>query len=332
MKVLVTGGSGFIASHCLKALLVSNHTVVTTVRSAEKGERILRVYPESTKGQLSYVVVPDIAQEGAFDQAVISDPPFDAVIHTASPLHFRFKYPKELLDPAIHGTKGILRAIKDKAPSVKRVVITSSFAAIICPDEHPDVYSESQWNPVTYEEGIEDRGKTYRASKTLAERAAWSFMEDEKPGFSLATICPPCVFGPPIHPPESRETLNTSNAYFAMLMHGGWKEKLPPTGIWLWVDVRDVALAHVRAMEVPDAGEKRFFITAGHFDMKEVADIAKKMFPQYADKLPIELISDKPNPLYGFDNNSSKEILQLEYLSLEKSVVDTIDFLQSHPV
>lgn len=303
--------------------------MVTTVRSVEKGENILAAYPESSKGQLSYVVVPDIAQEGAFDQAIISDPPFDAVLHTASPFHFRFQDPKELLDPAIHGTKGILRAIKDKAPSVKRVVITSSFAAIVSPDEHPDVYSESQWNPVTYEEGIENRGKTYRVSKTLAERAAWSFMDEEKPGFSLATICPPYVFGPPIHAPESPAALNTSNTYFAMLMHGGWKERLPPTGTWLWVDVRDIALAHVRAMEVPEAAGKRFFITAGHFDMKEVAEIAKKRFPEYADKLPTELTSDKPNPLYGFDNSRSKEILRLEYLSLENSVVDTIKFLQS---
>ncbi|PYH82076.1 ketoreductase [Aspergillus uvarum CBS 121591] len=332
MKVLVTGGSGFIASHCVKTLLASNHTVVTTVRSAEKGEIILSSYPESSKGQLSYVVVPDIAQEGAFDKVVVSDPPFDAVLHTASPFHFQFQDPKELLDPAIHGTKGILRAIRDKAPSVSRVVITSSFAALVNPDGHPDVYSENQWNPVTYKEGIEDRAKTYRASKTLAERAAWSFMEEEKPGFSLATICPPYVFGPPIHVPESRAALNTSNTHFAMLMHGGWQEKLPPTGAWLWVDVRDIALAHVRAMEMPQAGGKRFFITAGHFDMKEVAEIAKKNFPEYADKLPAELTSDKPTPLYGFDNSRSTEILKLKYQPLETSVVDTIKFLRSHHI
>lgn len=305
---------------------------MTTVRSTEKGEIILAAYPESAKGQLSYVVVPDIAQDGAFNEVVVSDPPFDAVLHTASPFHFRFQDPKELLDPAIHGTKGILRAIKDKAPSVKRVVVTSSFAAITSPDGHPEVYSDSQWNPVTYEEGIEDRAKTYRASKTLAERAAWSFVEEEKPGFSLATLCPPYVFGPPIHAPASQAALNTSNLHFAMLMNGGWKEKLPPTGTWLWVDVRDIALAHVRAMEVPEAAGKRFFITAGHFDMKEIAEIAKKNFPEYVDKLPAELISDKPSPVYGFDNSRSKEVLQLEYRSLETSVVDTIKFLQSHNI
>jgi nucleoside-diphosphate-sugar epimerase len=98
------------------------------------------------------------------------------------------------------------------------------------------------------------------------------------------------------------------------------------------VDVRDIALAHVRAMEVPEAGGKRFFITAGHFDMKEVADIAKKNFPEYADKLPTELMSDKPDSLYGFDNSRSKEILNLEYRALQSSVVDTIKFLQRHHI
>lgn len=77
-----------------------------------------------------------------------------------------------------------------------RVVITSSFAAVTQVDEHPAVYDESQWNPVTYEEGMADHSKTYLVSKALAERAVWSFMTESRPNFSLATICPPWVFGP----------------------------------------------------------------------------------------------------------------------------------------
>lgn len=303
---------------------------MTTVRSAEKGEKILAAYPSASKGQLSYVIVPDIAKEDAFDQAVISDPLFDAVIHTASPFHFRFQNPKELLDPAICGTKGILKSIKNNAPTVKRVVITSSFAAITQPEVHPAVYDESMWNPVTYKEGVADRAKTYRASKTLAERAAWAFMEEEKPNFSLSTVCPPYVFGPPIHRPGTPAEINTSNLYFAMLMQGGWKERLPPTGTWLWVDVRDIALAHVKAMEVSEAGGKRFLITEGHFDMKDIAEIVQKNFTAYADKFPPELQSDKPDPLYGYDNSMSKKVLGLKYLPLENCVVDTIKVLEGN--
>lgn len=303
--------------------------MVTTVRSAEKGDRILGAFSSYPKGQISYVVVPDIAQESAFDQAIVSDPPFDAVIHTASPFHFQFQNPEELLGPAVQGTKGILKAIQSKAPTVTRVVITSSFAAITQVDEHPAVYDESQWNPVTYEEGMADHSKTYLASKALAERAAWSFMDENRPNFSLATICPPWVFGPVSKWQAQPGAINTSNAYLAPMLQGAWKNGLPPTAAWLWSDVRDIALAHVKAMEVPGASGKRFFTTSGHFDMKEVAEIVKTNFPEYANKLPDNLLSDKPNPLYGYDNSRSKSVLQIEFSPLERTIVDTYKALQA---
>jgi nucleoside-diphosphate-sugar epimerase len=98
-------------------------------------------------------------------QAVKSNPPFDYVLHTASPFHFNVQDPvKDFLDPAIKGTTGILKAIKAYSPTVKRVVVTSSFASIVNPDQHPPVYSEEHWNPVTWEQAL-DHSKVYRASK-----------------------------------------------------------------------------------------------------------------------------------------------------------------------
>lgn len=88
-RVLLTGGSGFIAAHTLDVLLNHGHSVVTTVRTQEKADKIKESYKSyADKGQLDFAIVPDIAQEGAFDKAVISDPPFEAVLHTASPFHF----------------------------------------------------------------------------------------------------------------------------------------------------------------------------------------------------------------------------------------------------
>jgi len=131
-RVLLTGGSGFIAAHVLDILLQHGHSVVTTVRSQEKANKIKEAHPQAGKDKLDFAIVEDIAQEGAFDKAVISDPPFEAVIHTASPFHFNVTdVQKELLDPAIIGTTGILKSIEKSAPSVKRVVITSSFASIV---------------------------------------------------------------------------------------------------------------------------------------------------------------------------------------------------------
>jgi nucleoside-diphosphate-sugar epimerase len=88
-RVLLTGGSGFIAAHTLDVLLKRGHSVVTTVRTQEKADKIKADYKDAAeKGNLSFALVPDIAKEGAFDEAVVSDPPFEAVLHTASPFHF----------------------------------------------------------------------------------------------------------------------------------------------------------------------------------------------------------------------------------------------------
>lgn len=126
----------------------------------------------------------------AFEHAVVSTPPFEAVIHTASPFHFNVTdTKKDLLDPAINGTTGILQAIKKHAPTVKRVVVTSSFAAIISANAQPGhVYSEKDWNPITEEQAWKDPPSGYRASKTFAEKAAWDFVEVEKPNFTLVTV------------------------------------------------------------------------------------------------------------------------------------------------
>jgi nucleoside-diphosphate-sugar epimerase len=122
------------------------------------------------------------------------------VIHTASPFHFNVTdTKKDLLDPAIIGTTGILKAIKKNAPRVKHVVITSSFASILNAakgnswTEH--TYSEKDWNPITEEEALQNPSNGYRASKTFAEKAAWEFVEKEKPNFTLSTMCPPLVIG-----------------------------------------------------------------------------------------------------------------------------------------
>ena len=310
-------------------MLKRGHKVVFTVRSDEKGQKILSNHKDCSKEQLSYVIVKDIAQKCAFDEAVKSDPPFEAVVHTASPFHFNFEHAEELLDPAIEGTTGILKAIRAGAPTVKRVVITSSFASIINPTKHAEVYSEKVWNPVTRKEALEDKATAYRASKTLAERAAWEFVETERPNFEIATICPPVVLGPIVHYLQSLEAINTSNTRIRDMIQGKCKEKLPPTGTFIWIDVRDLAIAHVQAMELPEAAGKRFFTTAGYFSNADIANIIKKDFPKLAGSLPDEPEGDKPRDVFGYDNSRSVQELGLQYRSLESCVVDTVKSLQA---
>ncbi|KAL2834317.1 NAD(P)-binding protein [Aspergillus cavernicola] len=331
VKVLLTGGSGFIAAHILDQLLERGFDVVTTVRSAEKGERLVAAHPNTPKEKFSYVIVKDVAEDGAFDEAVKSDPPFDYVLHTASPFHFNIQDPvKDFLDPAIKGTTGILKAIKAHAPTVKRVVITSSFAAIINTARHEKVYSEKNWNPVTWEEGL-NPAQTYRASKTFAEKAAWDFVEKEKPNFDIATINPPLVLGPVVHYLSSLDAINTSNARIARIVQGLEKEAIPPTTTFLWVDVRDVALAHIRAIEVPEAGAQRFFVTAGTYANKDIVDIIRDAYPELDDRLPPKSAPrDLPKDVYGYDNTKSIQTLGVKYHGLKESVVDTVKTLLEH--
>jgi len=335
-RVLLTGGSGFIAAHVLDILLKNGHSVVTTVRSQEKADKIAKAHSSYGKDKLDFAIVEDIAQENAFDKAVVSDPPFEAVIHTASPFHFNVTdVQKELLDPAIIGTTGILKSIKKSAPTVKRVVITSSFASIINPFKAnwPDhTYSEQDWNPITASQAIENPANGYRASKTFAERAAWDFLEKEKPNFTIATMCPPLVLGPIVHYLNSLDGLNTSNQRIRDIMLGKAKDEIPPTGTFLWVDVRDLAQCHVAAVEKEDAANKRFFITAGYFSNKEIAQVVGKHYPQYKEGLPTEKTPGGDYPeegVYKFDNKRSVDVLGVKYRELDESIKDTVKSLQA---
>ena len=330
MHVLLTGGSGFIAAHCVDILLKNKHSVVFTVRSHAKGEKILSNHPDVDKSQLSYVIVEDIAKEDAFEEAVQAAP-FEAVLHTASPFHFNVKDAKrDLLDPAIIGTTSILHAIKRHAPTVTRVAITSSFAAITNPTTHPETYNESHWNPVTMEDALHtDPGTAYRGSKTFAERAAWDFVAKEKPNFTLTTLCPPLVMGPVVHYLTSLGSLNTSNENVRDLITGKFRKELPPTRVVIWVDVRDLALAHVRAIERDAAAGQRFFVTAGFFRNSDVADIVKRRFPELKEKLPESYEAVPKEFPFGIDNSRSKEVLGLEYRGLEETVVDLVKSLQA---
>nr|XP_023900337.1 ketoreductase azaE-like [Quercus suber]POE50716.1 ketoreductase azae [Quercus suber] len=335
MRVLLTGGSGFIAAHVLDFLLERGHSVVTTVRSQEKADKIASAHPNYGKDKLSFAIVEDIAQPNAFDNAVVSSPPFEAVIHTASPFHFNVTdVQKDLLDPALIGTTGVLKSIKKSAPSVKRVVITSSFASIIDSSKSPRpgyTYSEKDWNPITKTQATENPSNGYRASKTFAERAAWDFIEQENPNFSLATMCPPLVLGPIVHYLNSLDGLNTSNQRIRDIMLGKAKDQIAETGTFIWVDVRDLALAHVLSAEKEEAANKRFFITAGYFSNKEIAQIVGKNFPEYKDGLPTEQTPGGDYPeggVHGYDNSRTKELLGIKFRPLEESIVDTVKSLK----
>lgn len=153
-------------------------------------------------------------------------------------------------------------------------------------------------------------------------------MRDESPSFDLATVCNTYTFGPVQRQLPTLDAINTSNQRIRDLVLGRMRGGLEPTApVFTWVDVRDVALAHVRAITRPAAGGRRFYVVGGYFSNKKLADIIRARYPGLAGVLPDEgsVEDDFPADVYGFDNSRSREVLGIEYRGLEEGVADTVE-------
>lgn len=256
--VCVTGASGFIAAHIVRQLLERGYTVRGTVRSLKKTEKYSYLTDLPGAAERLTLHAANLTEEGSYDQAIAG---CTTVMHIASPYVIDVKDPqRDLVDPAVKGTLNVLRSAK--AAGVKRVVLTSSMAAIS--DEPTDqVFTEADWN-----ERSSLTRNPYYLSKVSAERAAWRFVETESAGFDLIAINPYMTHGPSLGP-----SLNSTNEVFRDVMTGAYPGVLDLN--WGLVDVRDVALAHILAMENPDASGR--YICAGETrTMREVIQIMKE--------------------------------------------------------
>lgn len=281
--------------------------------------------------------MPDITRDGAFD-GVAQTSGLSAVLHTQSPFHFNWTDPQTgLVDPAVQGTTSILKSVHQHAPEVRRVVVTSSFAAILSGAHLEDpttTFSEASWNPVTLADIHSAPGAAYAASKKLAEQAARDFVKENKPQFDLVTICPPNMFGPIVHHVDSVAALNTSSQGLAALLQGEWLKEIPATdGVCLWVDVRDCATAHIKSLDAQKVkGGQRLFATAGYFSNRAIAATVRSHFPEYATKVPGADVAGGDEPAvdkrFQFDNAATNAVLGIEWTTLEQSTVDAVKSLQ----
>jgi nucleoside-diphosphate-sugar epimerase len=237
---------------------------------------------------------------------------------------------KDLLIPAIKGTTEILKSVQKNNPSVKRVVITSSFSSIWngAKGDWPEhTYSEADWNPVTYEEAKDpsmDGGSVYSASKVFAERAAWDFVKEQKPNFSLVTVCPPMLYGPTAHEPASVKELATSSADIYRLTNGSLTE-VPKTAFYAFCDVRDAAEAHVKGYETPNTG--RYFTVGGNYTYQRICDIIRRDFPERRHLTPEGNVGEPFPNVYKVDNSKAKRELGMTFRDLETTIHDmVVDF------
>jgi nucleoside-diphosphate-sugar epimerase len=280
--VLVTGGSGFIATRCILQLLAAGHIVRTTVRNLKREDDVRAMLKQggAEPGTRLSFVAADLENDAGWNDAVAG---CEYVLHVASPFPATVpEHEDELIVPAREGALRVLRAAS--AAGVKRVVLTSSFAAIgygHTPQDRP--FDETDWTDPNA-----DGVAAYAKSKTLAERAAWDFIASLQASsnggngatLELSVVNPVAVFGPVLSADYSPSIL------LVLRLMDGAVPGIPKLCFGA-VDVRDVADLHIRAMTHPAAKGERFLATAGNFiSLMELAEILKSRMGASAKRVP----------------------------------------------
>ncbi|KAJ4972050.1 hypothetical protein NE237_005149 [Protea cynaroides] len=299
--VCVTGASGYIASWLVKLLLAKGYTVKASVRDPndrKKTEHLLAL--DGAKERL-HLFKANLLEEGSFDSLVDG---CEGVFHTASPVTYTVIDPQaELIDPALKGTLNVLGSCA-KATSVKRVVVTSSVAAVAYNGKPrtPDVVVDETW--FSDPEFCKDIKKWYALSKTLAEDAAWKFAKEK--GMDMITINPSVVIGPLL-----QTTLNLSAEIILNLTNGA---QTFPNATYGWVNVNDVANAHIQAFEIPSANGRYVLVSrVAHYS--QIVKTLHELYPTL--NLPEKCSDDKPYvPTYQVSQEKARA-LGINFIPLE---------------
>jgi nucleoside-diphosphate-sugar epimerase len=334
--VLVTGGSGFVGAYCILQLLGAGHRVRTTVRSLKREADVramLKAGGAEPGDRLSFFAA-DLENEAGWRDAIAG---CDSVLHVASPFPLGIpKHEDELIVPAREGALRVLRMSRDAG--VKRVVLTSSFAAIgYGQPQQERPFDETNWTDPNAHGVL-----PYVKSKTLAERAAWDFIAKEGGSLELSVVNPVGVFGPVLGPDYS-----TSILLVQRLMDGA----MPgcPRLSFGVVDVRDVTDLHIRAMTHPAATGERFLAVAGDFmSILDIAKVLKGRMGASAKRVPtlqlpnwlvriaalrdpaVKQILPELGKIKNATNEKAKRMLGWAPRSNEESIVATAESLVRH--
>lgn len=338
-NVLVTGGSGFIASWIIKFLLEDGNTVHTTVRNLKNSNKIDHLLQMEKKfPNKLHLFEADLMTNGSFETAAKG---CTSVIHCASPFvigKIKDAY-KELIDPAVKGTENVLKTVNN-IQTIKRVVLTSSVVSVW--GDASDInstknqeFDESYWN-----ESSRISDQPYYVSKVMAEKKAWEVCKKQD-RWQMVTINPGFVLGPSIQAKPS----GTSQSFIEDFINGKNKAGVPELYFGC-VDVRDVAKAHVKALNLQIA-EGRFIISNEVMSMLDIAKLIEQEYPQKF-KLPQKEVPKfllyLSGPFLGFswkyirnnigipfkiNNSRSQNILNLKYSNLSTTLRDQVRILSS---
>ncbi|MEY8761020.1 SDR family oxidoreductase [Chryseobacterium tongliaoense] len=273
VRVLVTGGSGFIAVHCIIKLLEQGYKVRTTLRSLNRQNEVKDMLKKggiSSFEELTFIEA-DLSKDSNWNEAVQG---CTYVLHIASPTPIvNFNHENEMIIPAKEGVLRVLKAAR--AARVKRVVLTSAYGAVAMGNiNRTTPYTEKDWS------NLKANLHPYQKSKTIAEKTAWEFISNEGGGLELSTVNPVAVMGPVLGTDYSH-----SNQVVKKMLEG--EIKACPKVYCCHVDVRDVADLHLLAMTHPKAAGERYLATTGNaLSMLDIAKILKRNLGEVAAKVP----------------------------------------------
>ncbi|KAJ7560504.1 hypothetical protein O6H91_04G132800 [Diphasiastrum complanatum] len=311
--VCVTGATGFLASWLVMRLLRKGYRVRATVRDPGNKSKVAHLRALPGASERLELVGADLLTHGSFD-AVVNG--CQGVFHTASPVTIVKKDPQmEMIEPAVNGTLNVLSSCA-KAPSVKRVVLTSSTAAIRFRDGFPanSQLDETSWSSIEF---CTKHKIWYHLAKTLAEKAAWEFARKNK--LDLVVVLPSFVVGP-VLPPEL-----SSTAADVLGLLKGTREKFEMHSRMGYVHVDDVASAHILVFEQPSA-EGRYICSATELDVTELGEYLANYYPE----LPVPTMFPNRIPVPYYTLNTEKlERLGLEFKSLKEMFEDCIASFRS---
>lgn len=321
--IFVTGATGYIAKHIIKLALQKGYKVIGSVRTSAKGEEVKKLF---NNPGFEYEVVEVLEKPGAFDNALKAHPEVTAFLHTASSVILEPLDPeKETLIPAVEGTKYAIRAVHHHGRNVKHFVLTSSYVANVNFSDLEKTITEDTWNNVSWNDAIANPSVAYPASKAYGEKAAWEFLEMEKPTFSLTCVNPSYVLGPQAYDENAKGKLNISAEFISGLLNLKQGDKIPQTN-GPFIDVRDVAKAHLAAIENDKFASQRLLLAGSFFSQQLALNVINKQFPDL--HLPV---GDPDSALNGkdvghskYNNSKTKNLLGYDFISLETCVHDLV--------
>eukprot|EP00188_Purpureofilum_apyrenoidigerum_P001813 Plantae.Rhodophyta-Purpureofilum_apyrenoidigerum.ctg20408.p1 GENE.Plantae.Rhodophyta-Purpureofilum_apyrenoidigerum.ctg20408~~Plantae.Rhodophyta-Purpureofilum_apyrenoidigerum.ctg20408.p1 ORF type:complete len:367 (+),score=97.85 Plantae.Rhodophyta-Purpureofilum_apyrenoidigerum.ctg20408:217-1317(+) len=315
--VLITGGTGYMASHVIREALEEGFAVRTTARDKDNKEKCKYLYQLIDEGKPLEIVNADLLDDSEAWKPIVKGCKY--ILHVASPFYLDNDTEEELTKPATKGTLNVFEAAKADG-NVKRIVLTSSVAAV-------RNRKDREWREKPYDENdwseLDHAGSAYAKSKTLSETVAWDFIKDnggkDNPPFELVAINPFVVFGPPTH------YVSSQSVDMVKSMIDGTQDETKDHHLGV-IDVRDNAKGHLLAMTNADANMNRFILNSKIVHFNDIAEMLRKEIGPYGYKIAKDSEVNEEFPA-KLSNSKAKEVLGMSFRSVEETINDMVHAL-----